>query len=216
MSLHEKLSQFKAGFQKQVPPEVIALMNKDTEDLRNSGILKKVPKVGDNLPNFILSNQDGKNISLLDLQSRGPVIINFFRGAWCPYCNIELEALQENFPELEKFGASLVVISPQNHENALKTQKSKKLSFDVLVDANNSYAKKLNLVFSLSQPLQKVYSSFGINLPQSNGDSSWTLPMPARILVDEKGTVHYADISPDYTDRPEVEDVIQTLKTLMK
>ncbi len=171
-------------------------------------------KLGDTLPGFKLENQDGELVELEQLLARGPVVVSFFRGIWCPYCMIEIEALNQAAEEIRRKGATLVVISPQLHASAKRAKQSKKLTFDVLVDKANAYAKELGLAFALPQDLREIYSGFGINIPQHNGDDSWELPMPFRAVADTDATIRYLNISPDYTVRPEIEEAIAVLDEL--
>ncbi len=213
-SLQAKLDAYKVNFKKQAPESAQRIMERSTEDLRNSGILEETIKVGQSLPRFTLNNQDGTQVDSTDLLQQGPLVITVFRGVWCPYCNIELESLNEVLPEITSQGANFVAIAPQLEKSAQKNKRSKHLDFDILIDKANSYSEQLGLVFSLPEDLREIYSSFGIVLPDHNGDDSWTLPMPARLVVDQDGTIVYADINPDYTERPEPADVIAVLKEL--
>jgi peroxiredoxin len=214
-TLQAKLDAFKVDFEtNRAPAEALKIMKSATEDLCNSGILDKTIKVGEILPNFILKNQDGDLIQLESLLANGPILISFFRGLWCPYCNLELDALAEAAEEIGEAGATLVVISPQAQKSAQKTQRDRKLSCDVLVDSGNAYAKKLGTVFELPEALKEIYLQFGLSLPEYNGDESWTLPMPLRAVIDTKGIIQYLDINPDYTQRPEVADALSVVKNL--
>ena len=214
MTLQAKLDAFKEDFKKTAPQAAQEVMETATQELRSSGILDQTIKVGDKLPPFTLRNQDGLEISSAELLQDGPLVVNFFRGIWCPYCNIELEALNEALPDFTAAGASFVTIAPQLEKSAKRNKESKKLSFDILVDEGNQYARELGLVFALPQALREVYTQFGIVLPDHNGDDSWTLPMPARLVIDQKGVVVYANINPDYTVRPEPVEVTEVLNGL--
>ena len=216
MTLQARLDAFKENFKNTAPAEAQAIMQAATDSLYDSGILDRVVAVGDKLPPFSLKNQDGVIVSSDDLLKDGPLVINFFRGIWCPYCNIELEALNEVLPQIEESGSRFVTIAPQLEASAKKNKESKNLDFDILVDEGNNYAKQLGIVFSLPQDLREVYTNFKIVLPDHNGDDSWTLPMPARLVIDQSGVVVYANINPDYTERPEPSEVIQVLQALQE
>jgi peroxiredoxin len=213
MSLQDRLDAMKAASTTRIPQQTRAIMAHATDELRYSGILAKAIRVGNRLPAFELANQDGQTVRLADLLRSGPVIVSFFRGVWCPYCNAELEALEAAAEDFRNAGATLVVISPQNRASAEKTKRDRNLSFDVLVDAGNAYAGQLGIAFKLSDDLRSVYRGFKLDLPQFNGDDSWTLPMPTRLVVDLSGIVRDADINPDYTTRP---DPAATLAVLHK
>ncbi len=212
MALQDKLDAYKAEFVNRVPESKQAVMRQATESLRNSGILDGTIKVGDKLPAFNLVNQDGTSVSSADLLAQGPLVISFFRGVWCPYCNIELQSLEEWAEAFREAGAHLVTIAPQQATSARKTRDNNSLSFDVLIDQGNAYARSLGLAFSLPEDLRAVYLGFGIDLPEHNGDDSWTLPMPARLVVDRTGTVIYADITPDYTVRPDPSETLAAVR----
>ncbi|CAD0187199.1 hypothetical protein RUESEDTHA_04111 [Ruegeria sp. THAF57] len=214
MSLHENIAALKSQFVKQLPQKTLETMARATEELAASGILEKTIKLGDTLPAFTLTNQDGEATSSADLLKDGPLVISVYRGQWCPYCNLELEALERSAAQFRAAGANVVIISPQTTEKSKVTKSERSLSFDVLSDLGNSYSRELGLVFGLSEELQALYKGLGIDLPAFNGDESWELPMPARLVIDGTGKVVYADINPDYTLRPEPEDTLAALKAL--
>lgn len=166
MTLKDKIDAFKQGFINQAPESVRAVMDRATADLKISGILDNTIKVGDTLPPFRLNNQDGKLIDSAALLKDGPLVLSFFRGVWCPYCNLEVKALEEFAAQFGAAGAQIVLVSPQTEKYGKKTQSDNQLSFDVLSDHGNSFAKQLGLVFSLPQDLRDIYLNFGINLPE--------------------------------------------------
>ena len=213
MNLRERLAAMKAGSAERIPAEARAIMERATEELRRSPALHRAIKVGDTLPDFSLINQGGEVIRNTELLREGPLVISFFRGLWCPYCRAELDALEAAADDFRRLGARLVLISPQNRAAAEDTRSKHDLSFDVLTDPGNGYARQLGLVFTLPEDLREVYRGFGIDLPVVNEDDSWTLPVPARLVVDRVGIVRDADINPDYTVRP---DPAETLAALHK
>lgn len=212
MSLQDKLDAYKAGFKEKVPAETRAVMERATADLRASGILEKTIKTGDALPPFELKNQNGEIVRSEDLLARGPLVVTFFRGVWCPYCNLEVKEIEAYAEAIRDAGASLVAISPQQEQSAQATIRNNKLSYDVLIDDGNAYARRLGTVFELPDDLKDIYKDFGIVLPDHNGDDSWTLPMPTRLVVAQDGTIVDADINPDYTVRPDPSETLGALK----
>ena len=212
MGLQQDLDAFRAKSEEQIPGNFKAIMHRATEDLRASGILDGTIKVGDPLPPFQLTNQVGETISSDEILAGGPLVISFFRGVWCPYCNIELKALGAAAAEFAAAGATVVVISPQMTRSAVQTKDKNKLPFDVLIDDGNNYAKQLGIVFAMPEDLRGVYATFGIEVPDHNGDELWELPMPTRLVVRKDGTVTYAAIDPDYTIRPEPEETLAAVK----
>lgn len=203
MSLQETLDAIKADFEASAPADAVATMHKSTQELRASGILEQTIKEGDKLPPFTLNNQDKEAISSVELLAKGPLIISFFRGIWCPYCNAELEALHAWNDRFAAAGAQLIAISPQKEIQSAKLKRDKSLSFDILADAQNNLARQLRVAFELPADLKAIYQKFGIDLAMYHGDDSWTLPMPTRLVVDQSGLVIHADIDPDYTVRPD-------------
>jgi len=216
MTLQAKLDAFKADFEAGKPPykvpySVIETMRRATAELIASGAAERALKAGDKLPAFNLSDPEGKAVSSSDLLARGPLVISFYRGVWCPYCNMELQALEEALPKFRELGASLVAISPQNPVNSRKSVRQNNLTFPILSDPNNEVAAAFGLRFELQDYLVDLYKSLKNDLPAFNGVPSWTLPMPARYVVGQDGIILYAEVNPDYTHRPEPEDMVPAL-----
>lgn len=217
MSLQAKLDAFKADFQAGRPPynvprSVIETMQRATAELIASGAAQRALKAGDRIPVFALADPAGTAVSSADLLARGPLVISFYRGVWCLYCNMELQALQEILPQFQALGAGLIAISPQNPVNSRKSVRQNALSFPILSDPRNEVAAAFGLRFSLPNYLIDLYKSLKNDLPAFNGDPSWTLPMPARFVVGQDGTILYAEVNPDYTRRPEPEDMLPALR----
>jgi peroxiredoxin len=220
MTLQAKLDAFKADFKGGkapyfAPPEIHPIMERATAELVASGQAERALKAGDRAPVFTLNDPEGHPISSAELLTKGPLIISFYRGVWCPYCNLELQALQEALPQFQELGASLVAISPQVAANSRKSQRQNKLSFPILSDTRNDVAAAFGLRFTLPGYLVELYKNLKNDLPAFNGDPSWTLPMPARYVIGQDGIIAYADINPDYTHRPEPESMLPVLKGLL-
>jgi peroxiredoxin len=164
------------------------------------------------VPDFSLPDPDGKQISSTELLLRGPLVISFYRGVWCPYCNMELQALQEALPRFHEVGASLVAISPQTAVNSRKSVRQNNLDFPILSDANNMVAAAFGLGFALPGYLIELYKALKNDLPLFNSDPSWTLPMPGRFVIGQDHVVRYAEVNPDYTKRPEPEELLPALR----
>lgn len=219
MSLQAKLDAFKADFEAGKPPysvphSVIETMHRATDELVASGAAEYVLKVGDKAPSFTLVDPDRNSVSLAGLLARGPVVVSFYRGVWCPYCNMDLQALQATLPEFERRGAKLVAISPQTPVNSRKSVRQNSLSFPILSDPHNDVAAAFGLRFALPDYLVELYKSLKNDLPNFNGDPSWTLPMPARFVIAPDGTIIYAEVNPDYTQRPEPKEMFPALDSL--
>jgi peroxiredoxin len=217
MSLQTQLDAFKADFEAGKPPynvpySVIETMHRATAELIASGATMRALKAGDRAPTFTLNDPDGQPVSSAELLRRGPLVISFYRGVWCPYCNMELQALQQALPEFAALGASLLAISPQLPANSRKSQRQNALSFPILSDRNNDVAAAFGLRFELPDYLIELYQGLKNDLPAFNGDPSWTLPMPARYVIGQDGTILYAEVNPDYTRRPEPSDMLPALR----
>jgi peroxiredoxin len=213
MSLQDKLDAFKAASRASSPvsPEAYATMDRATRDLIESGAARRALRAGDTAPAFTLADAEGAPVSSADLLSRGPLIVSFYRGVWCPYCNMELQALQESLAAFQAHGASLVAVSPQTQPNSRKAQRQNGLAFPILSDPGNEVAAAFGVRFRMPDDLVAVYRALKTDLSLVNGDTSWTLPMPARFVVGQDGTIRYAEVNPDYTQRPEPGDLLPAL-----
>lgn len=215
-SLAADLSAFRAEFMGKVPATIRAAMERADDALLASGIVERARKACDAAPDFSLPGVDGTQVALADLLAAGPVVLSFYRGGWCPYCNLELRALQAAFPAIEAYGASLVAVSPQSPDQSLSTAEKNALAFPVLSDQGNRVARRFGIAFDLAEELRPVYAQFGHGLPDVNGADEWTLPMPATYVVDQAGTIRFAFVDPDYRNRLEPADVISVLRTLAR
>ena len=212
MNLTQELNAFKEQFKTSQPEEIKAVMAQATIDLIDSQLAENSLGEGDKIPNFSLPNAVGKEVTLESLLNKGALVISFYRGGWCPYCNMELRALQQALPEIEANGATLVAISPETPDNSLSTQEKNELTFEVLSDRNNLLAKQLGLVFTLPESLRPIYSNFGIDIPAHNGDRTFELPLPATYVVAADGTVIYRFATGDYTERLDPAEIVKVLK----
>lgn len=219
MTLQAKLDAFKADFEAgkppyNVPPTVIETMRRATRELIESGAAAQALKAGDKAPLFTLNDPQGYPVSSAELLSEGPLVLSFYRGVWCPYCNMELQALEAALRDFQALGANLLAISPQTAPNSRKSVRQNNLSFPILSDSHNNVAAAFGLRFALPDYLVELYQTLKNDLPQFNGDESWTLPMPARYVIDQKGIIIYAEVNPDYTRRPDPEDMLPSLRRI--
>jgi len=174
-------------------------------------------KIGDNAIEFDLPNESGNKLSLSTvLKNNEYAVVSFYRGEWCPYCNLELKALEQKNEEFKKLGVNLIAISPQSPDSSLSTKEKNELTFDVLSDTNNIIAKEYGLVFSLDEELRPIYLSFGIDIPSNNKEDSYEIPMPATYLINKNKEILYSFIDEDYTKRCEPQEIIDILKSLQK
>ncbi len=216
MNLTENLQQLQTEIEAKLPEDAKAKMQKSVVDLADSGMVNNSLKVGEKVPEFSLQNAVGKTVDLKSLLGKNPLVISFYRGGWCPYCNMELRGLQKYLPQITELGAKLIAISPETPDNSLSTTEKNELTFEVLSDVGNQIAKQFGLVFQLPEELRPIYQSFGIDLPAYNGDESFELPIPGTYVIDTDGTVTHAFVDPDYTKRLDPEEIINVLKKVKK
>ena len=217
MSLKEKLDALREQYEGSIfPPEVTALMHRATADLAASGQVERALKAGDIAPSFALPDANGAMVSSANLLAKGPLVLTFYRGVWCPYCNLDLKAIEEIAPQVRVLGASLAAVSQQTAPNSRKSQKDNNLSFQILSDEGGAVADAFGIRFRLPDDLITLYEGFKVDLPTINGEPSWTLPMPARYVIGQDGVIAYAEVNPDYTRRPEPSELLPTLERLLK
>lgn len=186
-------------------------MERTTAELIASGQAARAVKAGELAPQFSLTDQNGNVVSSSVLLEKGPLVITFYRGVWCPYCNLELQALNEVLPTLKSYGANMAAISPQTAVNSRKSVRTNQLGFPVLSDPRNETAAAFGLRFALPDYLIELYKKLKNDLPAFNGDPSWTLPTPARYVVGQDGIVLYSEVNPDYTHRPDPQELFRVL-----
>ncbi|MEL6163719.1 MAG: peroxiredoxin-like family protein [Cyanobacteria bacterium J06628_3] len=214
MDLRAALSNFQAEFKQKIPAEVAAIMEKATNELFKEFENRRLIRVGDIAPDFTLPNPVGNEINLKERLIKGPVILTFYRGGWCPYCNLELRAYQQLLPEIKKMGASLIAVSPQTPDASLSTSEKNDLEFDVLSDVGLNMAENYGIVFEFSDQLKALYQKWGIDLAKTNGINDWKLPVPGTFVIDQDGRVALAYINADYTKRLEPKEAVAVLEKL--
>ncbi len=169
--------------------------------------------VGEKAPDFDLPNAFGKSVKLSQYLKRGPVVLTFYRGAWCPYCNLELRALHDSLPHFRRYGAELIAVTPQKPDKSLEQVKKDKYPFEILSDLDSSVMKAYRLYFEVPEALSSVYQrNFGLDLADYNGDGRYVLPVPGTFVIDTEATVRAAYANVDYKKRMEPADIIAALK----
>lgn len=215
LPLQGKLDALKAEFETNLAPApVVEAMHRATDELIASGAQDKALKAGDAAPEFTLPDADGKDVSSKALLAKGPLVVTFYRGAWCPYCNFDLAALEEARAEIEARGASLVAISQQTAPNSRKSQRQNGLGFPILSDKGGKVAAQFRVRWTVPEYLREIHKALGADLTQFNGEDSWTLPMPARYVIGQDGVIAYAEVNADYTRRPEPSAIFSVLERL--
>lgn len=210
--LKEELLKQKDELASKVSKETMNIIDKGIEELQKAGAGMKSPKKGDKAPDFTLPNATGKEITLSQELKKGPVVLKFYRGSWCPFCNLELRALQLALPQIKEMGANLIAISPEIPDNSLSLVEKHSLGFEVLSDYQSEVAEKYNLTFNLGEKVNKVYKDLGIDLEQANNVQGDKLPIPATFVVNECGEIEYAFVEADYSKRAEPADILQAIK----
>ena len=212
MSLKQELAEYRAGWFKRVPAERQAIMERHIAQLRH-GLAKTAITVGDRAPPIVLSNARGETVDVGALLNKGPVIVAFYRGGWCPFCNLELRAFQRLLPDIEASGASLVAISPEKPDNSLSTAEKNALTFEMLSDVGQKVGRAFRLVYDFSDELKSAYNGFGLDIPVKNGTAGeWALPISATYIIDRDGIIIYAHTDADYRDRADPTDILAILK----
>jgi peroxiredoxin len=209
--LQDQLDQITANTRTLVQPERLAIGERSVEELFATGIEQKILPVGATAPEFSLPDFSGRSVRSSDLLALGPLVINFFRGRWCPYCVTELEAWRDLYPALRERGALVIGISPQTQRQSDFTASQHSIPFPLLVDAGCAVSAQFGLVWTIPAYLQKYYRSILLNIPFVNGEDSWRLPLPATFVIGQDGRVLYAEAHADFRVRPEPEDVLRAL-----
>lgn len=215
-SLQEQLDAFTAESQSRITPETAEIMRQAAEEIFGKNIPQTCLQKGDTVPFFELPNAQGRLFSIREKLKDGPVVITFYRGGWCPYCNLSLRALQKLLPRIKELGATLVAISPEQPDNTLDTATKNALGFDVLSDKSNTVAGTFGITFTLPEKLKSIYKEFGIDLETVHGDSLYNLPVPATFIVDSEGTIVYTFVNTDYRKRAEPAEIITVLELLQE
>jgi|ERR1700730_6655463 peroxiredoxin len=212
MDLKKQLAEYRAAWYQRVPAERQQIMERHIEQLRSGAFARTILKVGDRAPAIVLRNAKDETVDVSTLLAKGPVIVTFYRGGWCPYCNLELRAYQALLPEFRAMGASLVAISPEKPDEAVTTAEKNALSFDVLSDVGQKVGRAFGLVYDFNDELRAAYEGFGRNIPAHNGTpGEWALPVSATYVIDGRSVIIYADTGVDYRDRADPRDILEML-----
>lgn len=214
-TLASELAAFAASLRDHAPASVLEAIERSNELLAQSGLADRALRRGDRAPDFLLRDATGDLVDSKLLRSRGQLVLCFYRGAWCPYCNLELRAWQQHLSELQSLGAALVAISPQTPDASLMLAEKHSLMYPVLSDRRNAIARSFGIVFTVDDGMRKVLGGFGVHLPAYNGDSTYELPVPATYLVASDATILGAWIDVDYRRRGEPSAVLARLRELM-
>lgn len=185
-----------------------ALFDKKTQELKDSGIEKKIPKVGETFPDLKI---DGKTVS--QYLKEKPLVITFYRGGWCPYCVKQLKEIDSELSKIEP-STKLIALSPEQESEVRKTKSKNNLKFTILSDKKNELARKLGLVFKVDPEVNKEYKLLGLDLEASQGDKSFELPVPATFVIDQNRKIVFAFADADYTKRADTKEIIEAVTKL--
>ena len=209
--LQDQLDEITAQTRTLVQPERLAIGERAVDELFRAGSEDRILPIGATAPAFALPDFSGRTVRSTDLLALGPLIVNFFRGRWCPYCVTELEAWRDLYPALRERGALVVGISPQPQRQSDFTASQHAIPFPLLTDAGCAVAERYGLVWTAPDYLRRYYRGILLNIPFVNGDESWRLPLPATYVLSPDGKVLYAEAHADFRVRPEPEDVLRAL-----
>ncbi|WP_282054154.1 peroxiredoxin-like family protein [Maribacter luteus] len=210
-SLKSKLEEKKADFELNANNHIKTVFKAGIASVRESGVLDKAKKVGEIAPDFELNNALGKPVVLSDYLKKGKVVLTWYRGGWCPYCNMTLQQLQREVPGFNANGASLIALTPELPDKSMSTVEKQNLQFEVLSDVGNEIARSYGIVFKLADDVAEIYdASFGMRT--YNGDDSYELPLAATYIINEDGKIIYAFLDADHRKRAEPSDLTAFLK----
>jgi peroxiredoxin len=214
--LADRLNANTVARRKVLAPEDWQTIDGSIQALKATGIQNCVLAVGDRAPDFVLPTASGVPVSSADLRAKGPLVVKFYRGAWCSYCNVEVRALMEVLGEIRALGGDMVAISPEQPDGADGMAEKHALDFPVLSDAGNAVARQYGLVWQLPDHVREFYGRIGLDLQRANGDSSWELPIPGNFVVNADGVLVDVFADPDYRIRQEPGDVVAAVRRAIK
>lgn len=212
-TLKPQLDAMRENFASKAPAETVALYEKGIRDVGSSGVLDSALKVGAKAPEFSLPDAKGERVALSSMLAKGPVVVTWYRGAWCPYCNVQLREYQKAMPEMTALGAQLVAISPQTPDSTLSTQQKNELAFAVLSDTGNAVAKQFGIAYTLPAEVSASFKG-KLDLAKFNGDASNELPLSATYVIGTDGVIRYAFVDADYRNRAEPAEIVAALKAM--
>lgn len=214
-SLQSGLDSMKNNFTKRADKNKIAIYEAGIDSVAQSGVLDAAVQMGQEAPFFELTNANGDTVKLKDLLKKGPVVLTWYRGGWCPYCNLTLRSLQEHLPDFTERGATLVALTPELPDNSLDTKEKNELEFEVLSDINSEVGISYDIIYKLTDEVAEFYKK-GFDLKKYNGEDSYSLPLAATYVIDTNGVVTYAFLDADYRKRAEPQEIIKALDALKK
>lgn len=215
LTMREQADKVKAAAAEHLPADIVQAFDQSISELVDQGIPSDSIKVGDQLESFTLDDASGVPVTLEQLLQAGPAVIVFYRGGWCPYCNLALRTYQQELlPALGQFRARLIAISPQSPDESLSTVEKASLEFTVLSDPGSRLAERIGIAFQQADEVLAAQRKLGLDLAQVNAEGSTRLPRPTVLVVTEDRVVRFVDVQPDYTTRTEVAEIVAALTEL--
>ncbi|MEO1497475.1 MAG: peroxiredoxin-like family protein [Planctomycetota bacterium] len=212
-TLKSQLDELAAGFAQKAPAEMRAKFAQGITDVRSLGLERSAKQVGDAAPQGELIDADGQAVPFASLWADGPVVVSFYRGGWCPYCNLQLRSLQASLSQIEGAGAKLVAVTPEQPQKAAETTTKNDLAFQVLSDNDNRLAKALGIAFTLPDAIRPIYQQ-RIGLAEYNGNENDELPLAATYVIDASGVIRWAYLESDYKQRAEPSEILAAVEAL--
>src|SRR6201998_2179833 len=211
-TLSEQLADYRAGWRARVPADRKASTDQPVAHLAASGIARSAKQVGDRAPDIRLRDQHGEIFDVATLLAKGPVVVTFYRGGWCPFCNLELKAYQAVLPRIAAAGAGLVAISPEKPGDTVSTAEKNALSFPVLSDVGHVVGKAFGVVYAFTDDVRQVYDGVKLDIPATSGRAEdWSLLLSATYVSGTDGVILFADTRVDYRERTDPLDVLRVL-----
>jgi peroxiredoxin len=209
--LAKKIAGFQVQLTNMLPAETMQALNAEIAAMVAQDPGTQALQAGALAPLFTLPNAAGGKLSLAAVLATGPAVVTFYRGSWCPYCDLQLRAYADILPQIEAAGAKLIAISPQTPEHSVSTAEKAALKFAVLSDVDNKTARDFGLVYKVASGMAGIMRGFGIDLNAVNGDSSWELPVTGTFIVGTDRKIHYAWVDADYRHRLEPAELLRRL-----
>lgn len=213
MLLTQTLAEARQGFIAHTPLEIQMAMSRQIREQQESGNTYGLQE-GQKAKDFTLKNALGETVNLYDELSKGPVVLTFYRGGWCPFCNSQLKAYQKLLPDIEALGGQLIAVSPQSPDNTLSQQEKEELTFQVLSDTNGLVAAFYNILYDVPDYIQDIMKQMGMDLAEYNATNRWILPIPSTFMIDESGIIRSAYVNPDFMQRLDPENILHELRKL--
>lgn len=213
LTLKSMLDEKKRNFEIKADEKTKTIYKEGIDAVRNGGVLKNAKQVGEIAPNFKLNNALGNTVELAQYLEKGPVILIWYRGGWCPYCNLTLHQLQEELPNFKANGANVIALTPELPDSSITTTEKHNLEFEVLSDIGNKVAREYGVVFELTPEVAEIYNK-NFNLAEYNGDNSNELPLAATYIINQEGKIIYAFLDADYRNRAEPSELTRIIKSI--